>query len=40
MKLIIAVVQPEKLTDVKEALAAAKVGKMPVSSVILSLIHI
>lgn len=34
MKLIIAVVQPEKLTDVKEALAAAKVGKMTVSSVI------
>ena len=34
MKLIIAIVQPEKLTDVKQALAEAKVGKMTVSSVI------
>jgi nitrogen regulatory protein P-II 1 len=34
MKLIIAIVQPEKLTDVKNALTAAKVGKMTVSSVI------
>jgi nitrogen regulatory protein P-II 1 len=34
MKLIIAIVQPEKLTDVKQALAEANVGKMTVSSVI------
>ncbi len=34
MKLIIAIVQPEKLTDVKQALVDAKVGKMTVSSVI------
>lgn len=34
MKLIIAVVQPEKLTDVKQALSAANVGKMTVSNVI------
>lgn len=34
MKLIIAVVQPEKLTDIKQALAGAGVGKMTVSSVI------
>ena len=34
MKLIIAIVQPEKLTDVKQALTEAKVGKMTVSSVI------
>lgn len=34
MKLIIAVVQPEKLTDVKQALTEASVGKMTVSSVI------
>ena len=34
MKLIIAIVQPEKLTDVKQALADAKVGKMTVSNVI------
>ncbi len=34
MKLIIAVVQPEKLTDVKQALAEASVGKMTVSNVI------
>jgi len=34
MKMIIAVVQPEKLTDVKQALVDAKVGKMTVSSVI------
>ncbi|HPV41329.1 MAG TPA: P-II family nitrogen regulator [Spirochaetota bacterium] len=34
MKLIIAVVQPEKLTDVKQALTEAKVGKMTVSNVI------
>lgn len=34
MKLIVAIVQPEKLTDVKQALSDAKVGKMTVSSVI------
>ncbi|HOW83039.1 MAG TPA: P-II family nitrogen regulator [Spirochaetota bacterium] len=34
MKLIIAIVQPEKLTDVKQALAEAEVGKMTVSNVI------
>jgi len=34
MKLIIAIVQPEKLSDVKKALSAEKVGKMTVSSVI------
>ncbi len=34
MKLIIAIIQPEKLTDVKQALAEANVGKMTVSSVI------
>jgi nitrogen regulatory protein P-II 1 len=34
MKLIIAIVQPEKLSDVKNALTKAKVGKMTVSSVI------
>lgn len=34
MKLIIGIVQPEKLTDVKQALVDAKVGKMTVSSVI------
>ena len=34
MKLIIAIVQPEKLSDVKQALTTAKVGKMTVSSVI------
>lgn len=34
MKLIIAVVQPEKLTEVKQALADAQVGKMTVSNVI------
>lgn len=34
MKLIIAIVQPEKLTDVKQALSEARVGKMTVSSVI------
>ncbi len=34
MKLIIAIVQPEKLTDVKQALTEAKIGKMTVSSVI------
>ncbi|KFZ44637.1 nitrogen regulatory protein P-II [Smithella sp. SC_K08D17] len=34
MKLIIAIVQPEKLTDVKQALSEAKVGKMTVSNVI------
>ncbi len=34
MKLIVAIVQPEKLTDVKQALSNAKVGKMTVSSVI------
>jgi nitrogen regulatory protein P-II 1 len=34
MKMIIAIVQPEKLTDVKQALSDAKVGKMTVSNVI------
>ncbi len=34
MKLIIAIVQPEKLTDVKQSLTELKVGKMTVSSVI------
>lgn len=34
MKLIIAVVKPEKLTDVKQALTEASVGKMTVSNVI------
>jgi len=34
MKLIIAIVQPEKLSNVKQALTTAKVGKMTVSSVI------
>ncbi len=34
MKLIIAIVQPEKLTDVKQALSDAKIGKMTVSNVI------
>ena len=34
MKLIIAIVQPEKLTDVKKALTEANVGKMTVSNVI------
>jgi nitrogen regulatory protein P-II 1 len=34
MKLIIAIVQPEKLTEVKQALADAQVGKMTVSNVI------
>ncbi len=34
MKMVIAVIQPEKLTDVKNALAAADIGKMTVSSVI------
>ena len=34
MKLIIAVVKPEKLTDVKQALTEANVGKMTVSNVI------
>ena len=34
MKLIVAIVQPEKLTDVKQALSEARVGKMPVSNVI------
>ncbi len=34
MKLIIAIVQPEKLTDVKLALTEANVGKMTVSNVI------
>ena len=32
MKLIIAVIQPEKLTDVKNALTRAGVGKMTVTS--------
>ena len=34
MKLVIAIVQPEKLTDVKQALSNAKIGKMTVSNVI------
>ncbi len=34
MKLIIAVIQPDKLTDVKEALMAAQVGKMTALNVI------
>jgi len=34
MKMIIAVIQPDKLTEVKNALAAAQIGKMTVSSVI------
>jgi nitrogen regulatory protein P-II 2 len=34
MKLVIAIVQPEKLTDVKQALTEAKVDKMTVSNVI------
>ena len=32
--MIIAVIQPEKLTDVKEALMAAGVGKMTAKNVI------
>jgi nitrogen regulatory protein P-II 2 len=34
MKLIVAIVQPEKLTDVKQALSDAGIGKMTVSNVI------
>ena len=34
MKWIIAVIRPEKLTDVKQALAEAGVGKMTVTNVI------
>lgn len=34
MKLVVAIVPPEKLTDVKLALSEAKVGKMTVSNVI------
>ncbi|MDD4101477.1 MAG: P-II family nitrogen regulator [Kiritimatiellae bacterium] len=34
MKLIIAVIQPDKLADVKDALSAAKVTKMTASNVI------
>lgn len=34
MKLIIAVIQPDKLSEVKSALFEAKVGKMTVSNVI------
>ena len=34
MKMIIAVIQPDKLTDVKEALAASGVGKMTALNVI------
>jgi len=34
MKLIIAVIQPDKLADVKDALMAAKVGKMTALNVI------
>jgi nitrogen regulatory protein P-II 1 len=34
MKLIIAVIQPDKLADVKDALVAAKITKMTASNVI------
>ena len=34
MKMIIAVIQPDKLTDVKAALLEAKVGKMTAKNVI------
>ena len=34
MKLVTAIIQPEKLTEVKEALQAADIGKMTVSNVI------
>lgn len=34
MKLVTAIIQPEKLTDVKEALLKAEVGKMTVSYVV------
>jgi len=34
MKLVIAVIQPDKLVDVKEALTAAKITKMTASNVI------
>lgn len=34
MKIVTAVIQPEKLTDVKNALMEAKIGKMTVSNVI------
>jgi len=34
MKIITAVIQPEKLTDVKYALLEAKIGKLTVSNVI------
>ena len=34
MKIITAVIQPDKLTDVKNALHEAKIGKMTVSNVI------
>ncbi|MFW6366301.1 MAG: P-II family nitrogen regulator [Spirochaetota bacterium] len=34
MKLVIAVIQPEKLTEVKNALTRAGIGKMTVSNVI------
>lgn len=34
MKLITAIIQPEKLTEVKEALLKAEVGKMTVSNVV------
>lgn len=34
MKLVVAVIQPEKLTDVKNALFEAQIGKMTVSNVI------
>lgn len=34
MKLIVAIIQPEKLTDVKQALFEAKICKMTVSNVI------
>lgn len=34
MKLVIAIIQPDKLTDVKNALFEAQVGKMTVSNVI------
>lgn len=34
MKLVTAIIQPEKLTEVKEALLKAEVGKMTVSNVV------
>ena len=34
MKMVIAVIQPDKLADVKDALVAAKITKMTASNVI------